>query len=56
MSHLSRNEVWGEVERRRSGVREGEGWAWKTDCLYQSKTIKKTPTTTAPIGRRKTAN
>ncbi|EMI27755.1 hypothetical protein RESH_01611 [Rhodopirellula europaea SH398] len=30
MSHLSRNEVWGEVERRRSGVREGEGRAWKT--------------------------
>ncbi|CAD74333.1 hypothetical protein RB5611 [Rhodopirellula baltica SH 1] len=30
MSHLSRNEVCGEVERRRLGVREGEGWAWKT--------------------------
>jgi hypothetical protein len=25
--HLSRNEVWGEVDRRRSGVREGEGSA-----------------------------
>ncbi len=27
MAYLSRNEVWGEVERRRSGVREGEGRA-----------------------------
>ncbi|KLU04911.1 hypothetical protein RISK_003179 [Rhodopirellula islandica] len=26
-NNLSRNEVWGEVERRRSGVREGEGRA-----------------------------
>ncbi len=29
MAYLSRNEVWGEVERRRSGVREGEGRAWE---------------------------
>jgi hypothetical protein len=27
--NLSRNEVWGEVERRRSGVREGGGRAWE---------------------------
>jgi hypothetical protein len=32
LAYLSRNEVWGEVERRRSGVREGEGRAWETAC------------------------
>mgnify|MGYP003108986206 CR=1 FL=1 len=31
--NLSRNEVWGEVERRRSGVREGEGRAWEAACI-----------------------
>ncbi len=31
--HLSRNEGWGEVERRRSGVREGEGRAWEAVCI-----------------------
>ncbi|ELP31095.1 hypothetical protein RBSWK_04833 [Rhodopirellula baltica SWK14] len=30
MAYLSRNFVSGEVERRRSGVREGEGQTWET--------------------------
>ena len=59
LAYLSRNEVWGEVERRRPGVREGKGRAWETarttlaNCVQEgdfnlASTASKNCTTSTP--------